>query len=116
MEDFAKKVSISEPETAAKSINMETQAEENQEKGSKFNTTNEAILGLLRRFLAVQQRRAIAYARLKRYSSSLPNFSSIARSLCPRKWYTIHLWGWMSRYVSEKEIELVFFPISGSVL
>ncbi|XP_047939178.1 uncharacterized protein LOC125186777 [Salvia hispanica] len=66
MEDFAKKVSISEPETAAKSINMETQAEENQEKGSKFNTTNEAILGLLRRFLAVQQRRAIAYARLKR--------------------------------------------------
>ncbi|XP_041996010.1 uncharacterized protein LOC121746168 [Salvia splendens] len=62
MEDFAKKVSISEPET----INMENQAEEKQEKGSKINTTNEAILGLLRRFLAVQQRRALAYARLKR--------------------------------------------------
>ncbi|KAG6418131.1 hypothetical protein SASPL_120330 [Salvia splendens] len=86
MEDFVKKVSISEPETATKPINMETQAEEKQEKGSKINTTNEAILGLLRRFLSVQQRRALAYARLKRYSSSLPNFSSIARSLCPRKW------------------------------
>ncbi|XP_041991836.1 uncharacterized protein LOC121742682 isoform X1 [Salvia splendens] len=66
MEDFVKKVSISEPETATKPINMETQAEEKQEKGSKINTTNEAILGLLRRFLSVQQRRALAYARLKR--------------------------------------------------
>ncbi|KAG6415614.1 hypothetical protein SASPL_123027 [Salvia splendens] len=70
MEDFAKKVSISEPET----INMENQAEEKQEKGSKINTTNEAILGLLRRFLAVQQRRALAYARLKRVRN-FPDYS-----------------------------------------
>ncbi|KAL1558865.1 hypothetical protein AAHA92_09277 [Salvia divinorum] len=66
MEDFEKKVSISEPENTSKPINMENQAEEKQEKGSKINTTNETILGLLRRFLAVQQRRALAYARLKR--------------------------------------------------
>lgn len=60
MEGF-EKVSISE------SVNMEIQAEEKQEnEGSKIDTTNEAILGLLRRFLAVQQRRALAYARLKR--------------------------------------------------
>lgn len=65
MEGF-EKVSISE------SVNMEIQAEEKQEnEGSKIDTTNEAILGLLRRFLAVQQRRALAYARLKRYSPSL---------------------------------------------
>ncbi|XP_057798345.1 uncharacterized protein LOC131014405 [Salvia miltiorrhiza] len=66
MEDFEKKVSISEPETTTKPVNMEIQAEEKQEIGSKINTTNETILGLLRRFLAVQQRRALAYARLKR--------------------------------------------------
>ncbi|KAH6783114.1 DNA repair REX1-B protein [Perilla frutescens var. hirtella] len=63
MEDFAKKVSISEPETSTKPLNMEIQVEEKQEKDS---TINQTIVGLLRRFLAVQQRRALAYARLKR--------------------------------------------------
>ncbi|KAL1531517.1 hypothetical protein AAHA92_31647 [Salvia divinorum] len=66
MEDFEKKVSISEPEATAEPENMEIQAEEKLEKASKINTTNETIRGLLRRFLAVQQRRALAYARLKR--------------------------------------------------
>ncbi|KAH6804168.1 DNA repair REX1-B protein [Perilla frutescens var. frutescens] len=63
MEDFAKKVSISEPETSTKPLNMEIQVEEKQEKDS---TINQTIVGLLRRFLGVQQRRALAYARLKR--------------------------------------------------
>lgn len=76
MEGF-EKVSISE------SVNMEIQAEEKQEnEGSKIDTTNEAILGLLRRFLAVQQRRALAYARLKRYSPSLSPNSPQFHTLC----------------------------------
>lgn len=65
MEDFEKKVSISEPETTT--TTMEIQADGKQQPGSDIN---EAIIGLLRRFLAVQQRRALAYARLKRYYSS----------------------------------------------
>lgn len=56
MEDFEKKVSItdpmdSEPETAAASASSSAAAPQ--------------VLDLLRRFLAVQQRRAEAYARLK---------------------------------------------------
>ncbi|XP_039170930.1 required for excision 1-B domain-containing protein isoform X2 [Eucalyptus grandis] len=56
MEDFEKKVSItdpmdSEPETAAASADASAAAPQ--------------VLDLLRRFLAVQQRRAEAYARLK---------------------------------------------------
>lgn len=61
MEDF-EKVSISEPETTTQPLNMEIQ----QQEGSNSNI-NEAVLGLLRRFLTVQQRRALAYAHLKRY-------------------------------------------------
>ncbi|KAL8542046.1 hypothetical protein ACS0TY_003054 [Phlomoides rotata] len=61
MEDFQRKVTISEPDT----ITEEIQVEED-ENGSKRNTTSKSIVGLLRRFLAVQQRRALAYARLKR--------------------------------------------------
>lgn len=76
MEGF-EKVSISE------SVNMEIQAEEKQEnEGSKIDTTNEAILGLLRRFLAVQQRRALAYARLKRYSPNSPQFHTFCVCVC----------------------------------
>ncbi|KAK4424771.1 hypothetical protein Salat_1670700 [Sesamum alatum] len=60
MEDFEKKVAISEPETST----MEIQAED--ENGSEINSASKTITGLLRRFLAVQQRRALAYARLKR--------------------------------------------------
>ncbi|KAK6143251.1 hypothetical protein DH2020_023599 [Rehmannia glutinosa] len=61
MEDFEKKVSISEPLTPS----MDVQVEE-EEKGSKINSGSKTIVGLLRRFLAVQQRRALAYSRLKR--------------------------------------------------
>ncbi|KAL8555188.1 hypothetical protein ACS0TY_003122 [Phlomoides rotata] len=61
MEDFQRKVTISVPDT----ITEEIQVEED-ENGSKRNTTSKSIVGLLRRFLAVQQRRALAYARLKR--------------------------------------------------
>ncbi|KAI3448738.1 hypothetical protein Pfo_005403 [Paulownia fortunei] len=61
MEGFEKKVSISEPETTT----MEIQVDE-EEKGSKINSASKTVIGLLRRFLAVQQRRALAYARLKR--------------------------------------------------
>ncbi|KAL0455271.1 UNVERIFIED_CONTAM: hypothetical protein Slati_0866300 [Sesamum latifolium] len=60
MEDFEKKVSISEPETST----MEIQVED--ENGSETNSASRTITSLLRRFLAVQQRRALAYARLKR--------------------------------------------------
>ncbi|KAL2230864.1 uncharacterized protein LOC105172296 [Sesamum indicum] len=60
MEDFEKKVSISEPETST----MEIQVED--ENGSETNRASKTITSLLRRFLAVQQRRALAYARLKR--------------------------------------------------
>ncbi|KAK4406524.1 hypothetical protein Sango_0658900 [Sesamum angolense] len=60
MEDFEKKVSISEPETRT----MEIQVED--EIGSETNSASKTIKSLLRRFLAVQQRRALAYARLKR--------------------------------------------------
>ncbi|KAL6579989.1 hypothetical protein OROMI_008013 [Orobanche minor] len=66
MEDFEKKVTISEPATTTKPLNMEIQAEDKQQKGSKINTAGDTILGLLRHFLAVQKRRALAYARLKR--------------------------------------------------
>lgn len=61
MEEFEKKVSISEPETTTP---MEIQADGKQQNGSDIN---KAVIGLLRRFLAVQQRRALAYASLKRY-------------------------------------------------
>ncbi|PIN19134.1 hypothetical protein CDL12_08191 [Handroanthus impetiginosus] len=61
MEDFDKKLSISEPE----SCTMENHVHE-EEKGSKMNGASVTVIGLLRRFLAVQQRRALAYARLKR--------------------------------------------------
>ncbi|KAL3814717.1 hypothetical protein ACJIZ3_015985 [Penstemon smallii] len=57
MEDFEKKVCISEPEGSS---NMDIQIEEEEEKRSK------SILELLRKFLDVQQRRAFAYTRLKR--------------------------------------------------
>lgn len=67
MEDFERKVSISGPETTT--TTMEIQVED--EKGSKTNSSSGTIVGLLRRFLAVQQRRALAYARLKRYGHCL---------------------------------------------
>lgn len=61
MEDFERKVTISEPDTNTEEIQVEE-----DENGSKRNSTSTSIVGLLRRFLAVQQRRALAYARLKR--------------------------------------------------
>lgn len=57
MEDFEKKVSITEP--------MEAEDTEGCPNSSK-------ILHLLRRFLAIQQRRAEAYAKLKKYVSFSP--------------------------------------------
>ncbi|KAL6509523.1 hypothetical protein OROGR_022833 [Orobanche gracilis] len=79
MEDFEKKVTIAEPSTTTRPLNMETQAEDKQQKGSKINTAADTILGLLRHFLAVQKRRALAYARLKRRIWISPDFS-VARS------------------------------------
>ncbi|KAL0387662.1 UNVERIFIED_CONTAM: hypothetical protein Sradi_2648000 [Sesamum radiatum] len=60
MEDFEKKVSISEPETRTMEIQVEDEIR------SETNSASKTITSLLRRFLAVQQRRALAYARLKR--------------------------------------------------
>ncbi|GFQ05414.1 hypothetical protein PHJA_002685500 [Phtheirospermum japonicum] len=56
MEDFEKKVSLSE---------TDVQVEEDV-KASRIDSASEPIIGLLRKFLSVQQRRAFAYARLKR--------------------------------------------------
>lgn len=61
MEDFQRKVTISESDTNTEDIQIEE-----DENGAKRNSTSKSIVGLLRRFLAVQQRRALAYARLKR--------------------------------------------------
>ncbi|KAL8028732.1 hypothetical protein ABFS82_14G176800 [Erythranthe guttata] len=58
MEDFEKKVSISESAS-------EIQVEED-ERESEINRSSKTTVALLRRFLSVQQRRALAYARLKR--------------------------------------------------
>ncbi|KAL7083804.1 hypothetical protein ACP275_14G184700 [Erythranthe tilingii] len=58
MEDFEKKVSISGSAS-------EIQVEED-ERDSEINSSSKTTVALLRRFLSVQQRRALAYARLKR--------------------------------------------------
>ncbi|KAL0347947.1 UNVERIFIED_CONTAM: hypothetical protein Sangu_1022500 [Sesamum angustifolium] len=60
MEDFEKKMSLSEPETRTMEIQVEDEIR------SETNSASKTITSLLRRFLAVQQRRALAYARLKR--------------------------------------------------
>lgn len=54
MEDFDKKVKLTET--------MEIEEEPND------NSSNTKTLELLRRFLAIQQRRAQAYAKLKQYA------------------------------------------------
>ncbi|KAL2484969.1 hypothetical protein Adt_29725 [Abeliophyllum distichum] len=60
MEDFEKKVSISEP------VSSSMEVEQEQEEIKSNASSPKSIVGLLRKFLAVQQRRAHAYARLKR--------------------------------------------------
>lgn len=59
MEDFAKKVTIGEGSDA-------------DEEPGRCNSTasSSAIVHLLRNFLTIQQRRAEAYGKLKRYSQS----------------------------------------------
>lgn len=68
MEDFEKKVTISEPVSSS----MEVEQEQEQEKTNSNASSPKSIVDLLRKFLAVQQRRAHAYARLKRYVDCPP--------------------------------------------
>lgn len=65
-DDFKKKVVISEPESTTVDIQVEDEEGENK-KGSQIDIASSRVLGLLRQFLAVQKRRALAYTRLKRY-------------------------------------------------
>lgn len=65
MEDFEKKLKLTE------SMEIEPTADE------EANNKSSKTLLLLRRFLAVQQRRAQAYANLKRYAFFLIHFSTI---------------------------------------
>jgi hypothetical protein len=66
MEDFEKKVSIKEP--------MESDE-------AACSSSSSKIVHLLRSFLAIQQRRAQAYAKLKRYFFSSP-MDPMRNSLC----------------------------------